>query len=275
MTSIRINVTSASNEIKLPPGKYARILHDDEAGDQKVRIGMPEVNPLYIVEYTNLTQARQLFWFRQLIHGFTNYEHWDENRLTSFDLISLKREWKSLTHARKAFTNNFGTDNCKDYINGNTSSSCIPKQGAIFTAGNLVKVLGVATHKGVPIETLDGSKTPPPIEKINRLLTPWLVFCATNVAALKKDPVTGDRWSPDEWQPIILSNGRHRVDPFPNITDIPTHKGRDTLVPIFSNGNKTGETYSENGVNYAVNWIPEHRLIEVITVPYPYVDKES
>lgn len=254
--------------VVLPEGMtFKRILHDDEANDGKVRIGMPEVLPLWIVEYTDLTPARQWFWFRQIIHGFTGYEHWDEKKLSAFDLESLKREWRSITHERKAFTNNLGTDNCKDYISGkNLNLSCIPKQGAIYTAGNIVRVLGPATNRGVPIETLDGRKPPPPIEKVNRLLTPWLVFCATNVAANKPRP------HPDTWTPIFTPSGRYRIDPFPNMTDIPTHKGRDVLVPIFSNGNKTEETYTRDGVSYAVNWIPERRLSDrVYTLPNPYV----
>lgn len=264
---IKISIsTKPAGEVLLPEGTFKRILHDDEAKDEKVRIGMPEVIPLWIVEYTDLTAVRQFFWFRQIIHGFTGYEHWNENLLSGFDLASLKREWKSITHERKAFTNNLGTDNCKDYINNlNMTLDCIPKQGAIYTAGNIVKVLGPATSRGVPIETLDGTKLPPPLEKINRVKTPWLVFCATNVAA---DKTAGA----GRWKPVFTESGRHRVDPFPNMSDIPTHKGIDVLVPIFSNGRKTGETYSRDGVSYAVNWIPEHRLSErIYKVPNPYV----
>lgn len=266
MTRIRIDIKTVSSELALPPGNYARILHDDEVDDGKVRIGMPEVIPLYIVEYTDLTEARQWFWFRQLIHGLTGYEHWDERRLSPGMLSDLKREWASLTHERKAFTNNLGTDNCTDYIN-KEKRDCIPKQGAIYTAGNIVKILGPATSRGVPIETLDGTKPPPPIEKVNRLKTPWLIFCATNVAA---DKTLGY----GNWKPIINSEGRHVVNPFPNITDIPGHRSRDTLVPIFSNGRKTGDTYSVDGVNYAVNWIPERRLRTIKTLASPYIDNK-
>jgi hypothetical protein len=266
MTNIRIALTTKPQGTQLPSQwEFRRILHDDEAGDEKVRIGMPEVIPLYIVEYTDMTAARQWFWFRLLVHGFTGYRTWDEKTLSSTDLSALKREWRSLTHERKAFTNNLGTDNCNDYINGRTGMGCIPKQGAIYTAGNIVRVLGPATNRGVPIETLDGTKPSPPIEKVNRLLTPWLVFCATNVAANKSEGY-------GNWEPILTPSGRHRVDPFPNITDISTARGEDTLVPIFSNGRKTEETYSRDGVSYAVNWIPKHRLSErVTTLPYPYV----
>lgn len=269
MTNIRVSITTAKPQegLTLPSEwEFRRILHDDEANDGKVRIGMPEVIPMFFVEYTDLTSARQWFWFRQIIHGFTGYSHWDERRLSSFDLTSLKREWRSITHERKAFTNNLGTDNCKDYVsNENLNLSCIPKQGAIYTAGNIVRVLGPATSRGVPIETLDGRKPPPPIEKVNRILTPWLVFCATNVAADKS-------LGYGNWKPIFTPSGRHRVDPFPNMSDIPTRRGIDVLVPIFSNGNKTGEIYSRDGVNYARNWIPARRLSErVYTVPNPYV----
>ena len=251
--------------ITLPSGNYARILHDDEANDGKVRIGMPEVIPLYIVEYTDLTEARQWFWFRQLVHSYTGWQSWNENNLSLTELEALKREWRSLTHQGKAFTNNLGTDNSKDYVSRkNLSLSQLPKQGAIYCAGNIVRVLGEATSRGIPIETLDGTKPPPPINLVNRLLTPWVVFCATNVAAEKSGGY-------GNWKPIFTPSGRYRVDPFPNLTDIPTSKGVDVPVPIFSNGNKTGERYQRDGVNYCVNWIPARRLERVGELPSPYV----
>lgn len=252
----------SNSNIILPDGKFAFINHDDLANDDKLRIGMPEVMPLYWVEYYELTSAWQWFWFRQLVHSFTNYKHWDENKLTAGELSFLKLEWKSLTHGAKAFTNNAGTDVFRDYIRNVNLGEDNPKQGAITTCGNVVKIIGNPTNKGTPIETLDGSKSPPPIEKVNRLTAPWLIFCATNVAANKEDGY-------GNWKPIIVINNgipRHKVDPFPNLAP------KDTLVPLVSNGNKVDLKYTINGVNLCRNYIRTSRLISVSgEVPTPYV----
>ena len=99
-----------------------------------------------------------------------------------------------------------------------------------------------------PIETLDGSKPPPSIEKVNRLTTPALIFCATNVS------------------PVVLPDGRYRVDPFPQLAP------RDTLVCLRTHGKET-KTYMRDGVNYAVNYIISSRLkmVSGIGLPSPYV----
>lgn len=268
--NIRISIQGIGTGIVLPSGgSYKFIQHDDLAKDEKgQRIRAPEVYPLYLVEYTKLTEAWQWFWFRVgLVHPYTGYQHWDETRLTIPELDRLKQEWKSLTHAAKAFTNNFGTDNCHDYINGNDLPG-LPEQGAITCCGNIVRVIGEPTHKGTPIETLDGTKPPPPIEKVNRITRPDLIFCATNVPGVK---ISGIEY------PLIVDSGvnkgRVKVDPFPNLADIHTSLSDDSCVPLRTNGNKSDRTYTRDGVYYAVNYIKTSRLvpIEGNHVPIPYV----
>jgi hypothetical protein len=256
----RVYVPKPSGGIALPPGQYARILHDDEANDGKFRIRAPEVWPLYWVEYTELTQAWQWFFFRVgLVHPYTGYKHWDETKLTASELEMLKREWRSLTHGAKAFTNNAGTELYRDYISGKNMGAGLPAQGAITCCGNIVKIVGNATFKGTPIETLDGTKPPPPIEKVNRIATPWLVFCAVNIPGY----VEGGK----EFPQYVTVDGKKRVkaDPFPNL------EPKDTCVPLRSNGNKTGNRYTRDGINLCVNYIRSSRLARVTSVPRPYV----
>lgn len=249
---------------QLPNGIHKFINHDDIANDFKgQRIRAPEVWPLYWVEYTDLTHDWQWYWFRVgLVHPYTGYEHWDEMRLELWQRVMLFSEWSSLTHGAKAFTNNTGTDIYKDYINVKNMSKSLPKQGAITCCGNIVRVIGNPTFRGTPIETLDGTKPPPPIEKVNRLTRPDLIFCAVNIPGIKIGGVE---------YPIMVGD-RVVADPFPNVTDLPLHKSIDTLVPLRTNGNKSDLRYTRDGVNYARNYITTSRLVPTSgVVPHPYV----
>jgi len=257
--------------IPLPAGGiYKFIQHDDLAKDIKgQRIRAPEVWPLYWVEYTDLTEAWQWYWFRVgLVHPYTGYKHWDETLLESWERDRLCSEWGSLTHGAKAFTNNYGTELYKDYINQENLNKALPRQGAITCCGNIHRIIGGSTLKGTPIETLDGRYPPPPIEKVNRLTRPDLIFCAVNIPGLK---VSGVEY------PLIVSNGinqgRVKADPFPNIWGIPTSKSVDTLIPLRTNGNKSDYTYERDGVHYARNYITTSRLVSFSesVVPTPYV----
>ena len=259
--------------IYLPPGTFRQIEHDQEAKDGLQRIGMPEVYPLHLSQYCELTEAWQWFWFRQLIHSYTGYQHWDETRLSATELSALKAKWRSLTKKSEAFTNFKGTDIFKDYITPNNLAG-LPGQEPLDCCGNIVKVLSVgvrlAGEMKTPIETLDGSKPPPPISKINRLTAPHLIFCATNVAADKSDP--------KNWKTFTLPDGRDRVDPFPHLGS------RDTLVCLRTNDKEANDlkakgtvlvagTYTRDGVNYAVNYILSSRLkvFSGTRVPRAYV----
>lgn len=267
--SLRLAISKATKPagIPLPAGNFARVLHDDEATDGRQRIGMPETQPLYYVDFSPMTEQWQWFWFRQMIYLFTNFVHWDEKRLPKAELDRLKAEWRSLTHGKKAFNNNHGTNEAQadgsdggiDYISGRHNAGRQAKQASLITCGNVVRVLGSRTAKGVPIETLDGLKPPPPIEKVNRLTTPWLIFAATNVPADKSDP--------KNWKPIYTASGRIRVDPFPNLAP------KDTPVPLLSNSNKTGGRYTRDGISLVVNWIKSDRLTPITDgfLPSPYV----
>lgn len=247
--------------IPLPPGNFMQIKHDREAMDDRQRVGYPEVYPLHLAQYCDLTEPWQWFWFRAgLVHPFTGYKHWDEKRLTRIELNMLKGKWESLTKTKEAFTNKKGTDLYADYINGNGLYG-LPGQEPLACCGNIVKVLGgpytLAGKKLMKIETLAGNRPPPPIEKVNRLLTPHVVFCFTNVAAWKDE--NGKR------QPFILSDGSYRVDPAPQLAPL------DTLVLLRTNGQEA-RTYERNGVWYAENYILESRLKPVTgtIVPSPY-----
>lgn len=242
----------------LPPGQYARVLHDQEAADGLQRIGMPEVFPLHLARYCDLSEVWQRYWFALLIHSYTHWTHSDVSRLTRTELDMLKSRWRSLTKSSEAFTNFKGTNEYRDYITPNNLPG-LPGQEPLVCCGNIVKVLGapvrLAGEWKTPIETLRGDVPPPPTEKVNRVTTPWLIFLATNVAADKSLGV-------GKWKPIVLSDGRYRVDPFPQLPDVP--------VPLRTNG-REAETYTRDGVQYAKNFIKTSRLVPVTEVPRVYV----
>lgn len=275
MTTIQIKVTRKSPQLLLPTGaEYVFLQHDDLADDWKgQRIRAPEVWPLYWVEYTELDEEWQWYWFRVgIVHPYTGYKHWDETLLEDWELDRLKLAWKALTHAAKAFTNNFGTDNCKDYIRRvNLSVSCSPQQGAITCCGNVFRRIGDDTARGTPIETFDGRFPPPPIEKVNRLTRPDLLGCSVNIPGYVQNG--------KEFPLIIpsgINRGRVKADPFPNLADIPSSKSDDMLVPLRTNGGKSDYTYERDGVHYARNYISrasDKRLIpwNERVVPTPYV----
>lgn len=229
---------------------YHRVLHDQEAKDGKWRVGYPEVWPLHLSRYCDLTEAWQRYWFALLIHSYTRFTHWDETRLTKAEMTMLKGKWASLTKSTEAFTNFQGTNKYEDYIRNVNMGTGLPGQEPIICCGNVARALGEPVRlSGVlktPIETLDGSKPPPPIERVNRLTTPWLIFCATNAS------------------PGYLPDGRQRVDPFPQLAP------RDTLVPLRTHG-ADADRYARDGVNCAVNYITTSRLRAVVGVPSPYV----
>jgi hypothetical protein len=271
MSSISISLITKQSGAKLPTGTFMQVIHDQYATDGLLRIGMPSVLSMYLNKYTELNSAWQWFWFRQMIHSFTNYAHWDENKLTPTELNLLKAEWRSLTKHSEAFTNFKGTDIFHDYITPNQISGT-PGQEPLVCTGNIYKILGIRARLAgdwwIPVETLDGTKAPPPIEKINRLTRPDLIFCATNSPADKSDP--------KNWKPIILPDGRFRVDPFPQLAP------KDTPVPLRTNGNEANSmkdiaevfgTYNKDGVDYAVNYIRENRLkfFDGTKVPTPYI----
>lgn len=239
--------------IPLPAGTMHQVLHDHEANDGKQRYGMPEVWPLYLARYCDLTEEWQRFWFKQLIHSYTGFTHWDEKKLTKAELDWLKGKWAGITKSSEAFTNFKGTDQCHDFIRGMNTSAELPGQEPLTCCGNIVKVMGGPVRMGgktlIKIETLDGNKPPPAIEKINRLTAPHVIFCATNVSR------------------IIFPDGKRRIDPFPQLAP------HDVLVPLRTNG-KEAETYVRDGVNYATNYILASRLKALpkgsTMVPRPY-----
>lgn len=256
--------------IPLPAGGvYKFIQHDDTAKDDKgQRIMAPEVYPLQIINYSALTDDWQWYNFRAgLVHPFTGFKTWDENQLTKNELDTLKGKWYSLMKGTEAFTNNVGVDEYHDYINENGKSG-LPGQGPITCCGNIVRVIGsprrIGEHYFTPIETLNGSMPPPPISVVNRLTRPDLIFCATNVPGVR---VSGVKY------PLIVASGinkgRIKVDPFPQLQDW----GRDTLLPLRSNGNKVNRVYMRSGIYYAENYILTSRLVSFAesVVPIHYV----
>lgn len=246
--------------IPLPPGNIQQIKQDYEAKDGLQRVGYPGVYPLYLSQYCDLTEDWQWFWFRQLIHSFTGFAHWDEDRLSRAVLDMLKGKWKSLTKATEAFTNFRGTNNNRDHINNNGLDG-VAGQEPLDCCGNIIKVLSGPYRLGgktlMKVETLDGNRPPPPIEKINRLTAPHVIKCATNVAAWKD--ARNNRF------PFVLPDGSYRVDPFPQLAP------RDTLFSLRTNG-KEAVTYQRDGVWYAENYITASRLKPVTgaVVPSPY-----
>lgn len=251
--------------IPLPTGNFSFVSHDQPANDGLQRIGYPEVWPLVKSQYCDLDEAWQWFWFRQLIHSRTGYLHWNEYNLTAVQMDALKTAWRGITKASEAFTNFKGTNDHEDFISGRNEGMGLPGQEPIICCGNIVKVLGGPYRMGgqsvMKIETLDGNRPPPSITKVNRLKTPHLVFCATNVAADK-----GGFRDSSKWKPIILPDGSYQVDPFHHLG------GKDVPVVLRTNGKET-ETYERDGVWYAVNYITASRLkpVKGLVVPSPYV----
>ena len=239
--------------IPLPAGTIHVVLHDHEANDGKQRYGVPEVYPLHLSRYCELTEAWQWFWFRQLVHSFTGFMHWDETKLTKAELDWLKGKWAGITKSTEAFTNFKGTDQCADFVRGVNLSADLPGQEPLTCCGNITNVLSgphrLAGKILMKIETLDGSQPPPPIETINRLTAPHIILCATNVSK------------------TIFPDGTRKIDLFPHLVP------RDVLFPLRTNG-KEAETYTRDGVSYAANYIVAGRLKAIPegtkSVPRPY-----
>jgi hypothetical protein len=247
--------------IPLPDGNFKQIEHDYQAKDGLQRIGMPEVLSLSLNQYCDLNYAWQWFWFRQMVHAFTGYRHWNEKELTSTQLSILKGKWRSLTKKSEAFTNFRGTDNCKDYVTPNSLTEMAGTE-PLACGGNIVKVIGnsvrIAGKTVVPIETLDGNMPPPDIAKVNRLTRPDLIPCATNAAANKSNP--------KEWKPIVLSDGTYRVDNFPQISPTPfilRTNGKDAQRLLRDTPTRPAGTYTRDGIYYAINYIQESRLMDI------------
>ena len=258
--SIQEIVSPPAGGIPLPAGEFAQVLHDDEAMDDKQRLGMPEVYPLALSQPCIMTEAWQRYQYRLLMQGYRGT--WDETKLTAAEVVTVKTAFKKVYKQSIAFCNFAGFDNAANYIAGTNLNLAPPKQEPLTCCGNVVKVLGPSERRAgvwvTPIETLRGDVPPPDIARINRLTHPWLVFAATNVAAFKPSP------NPDTWQHIIVE-GRWKVDPFPQLG------GRDVLVPLRTNG-READTYQRDGVWYAANYIRSSRLVPVTgSVPSPYV----
>jgi hypothetical protein len=262
--------------IPLPSGDLMQVMHDYRADDGLIRIGMPSVLSMYLNQYTQLTEAWQWFWFRHLLHAYTDYAHWDSARLSPAELDMLKARWRSLTKHSEAFTNFKGTDLFHDYISPNKLPG-LPGQEPLTCTGNIHKVLGdkirFAGEMYTPIETLDGTQPPPSITLINRLTRPDLIPCATNVAA--------DKSNRTAWTVVSLADGTWRVDPFPQLSPKPTPfvlrtngkeaddlkaRLRDKDIPA------PAGTYIRDGIHYAVNYIRSNRLQSFAgtVVPNPY-----
>lgn len=276
---------SVTAGIPVPPGTFSYILHDYEANDGLVRIGMPEVLSMYLNKYTELTSDWQWFWFKQMVHAYTGYAHWDLAELSKTELVSLKAKWRSLTKKSEAFTNFKGTDIFRDYVSPNNLSG-LPGQEPLVCCGNIVKILGPSVRLTgapfIPVETLDGTKPPPDISKVNRLTRPDLIPLATNVAAIKPlDSEGRPVRDSSKWRLDFLSDGTWRVNPFPQLAP------RYTPFPLRTNGREAeaqeslfrsngisapAGTYSKDGINYAVNYIRANRLepLTAQTVPNPF-----
>lgn len=279
ITEIKM-VKNVEPGLPLPDGVFRKVAHDFEANDGLIRVGMPSVLSMYLNKYSELTEAWQWFWFRQMVHAYTRYVHWDEKKLSSTELGILKAKWRSLTKTSEAFTNFKGTDRYKDYVTPNKLTTGNPGQEPLACTGNVVKILTdqeirFAGQNWIAVETLDGSLPPPPIDLVNHLTRPDLVPCATNVPANKPSN------NSDTWTLMYLADGTWKIDPFPQLAP------GNTPFPLRTNGKEANNlkvllrdkgnnypagTYEKGGIKLAVNYIRSVRLklLQGGVVPSPY-----
>ena len=237
------------------------------------RAGAPEMVPLLLGVYCDLTEGWQWYWCRQLI--FEAFGHYDETRLNRDEMNFIKAWFSYLTTSSRAFTNSKGTDSMKingvlwegrNYITKERLKKKIPGQEPLVCGGDIGRLVDhrIYTKRNVDyykFEMLDGSLPPPDIEIVNQASHPWLWGKATIS-------------TPYGYDHLPSKNGPWRVDPFP-IPKPYNGAGFDALFPFRTHGKKEKSGYTRNGVHYAYNYVEVKRVKKLPAgtqvIPSPYI----
>lgn len=178
------------------------------------------------------------YWFRNLI--WCGFGHFDEERLSTAELLMMQQMWLSLTKGTRVITNDHGWDQgyWDPITNVNYGGEAF-KIDQLFMGGNYCRKLGEPVRRVgewfYPIETLDMSENPPDITQVNAQTRPDLFPRATIIMHIQ------------------LENGTFQVDPFPQMA--------------WRNGHSVVMSVSMGGVGY----IPANRVRLLSgAIPNPY-----
>ena len=222
-------------QVGIPEGQWAICLHDYQLRgiwehDYKYRnypekIAVPETVPTLSKDsFVPLTPEWQWFWYRNLI--YCAFGHFDETALTEEQTQDMHKAWLWLTKGTEMVTNRHGPETHWEIITGksrNKDKKYIAHDG-LLAGGNIIRITGEKTRKGgqilYPFESLDGSKPPPDINKVNAETRPDLLHRAT-ISHFEE-----------------MDDGTYKVNPFPQLSKYNAHtvimniSKRQNYVPV-------------------------------------------
>lgn len=231
-------------------GQWAFCLHDYQLEgvwdhDHKYRAyprkkAKPETVATYLKEkFVALSPEWQWFWYRNLI--YCAFGHFDETKLSKEQTEDMQKAWLWLIKGTEMVTNRHGPETHWEVITGkstNRGKDYIAHDG-LLAGGNIIRITGSKIRLGgqtmYPFESMDGSKPPPDINKVNVKTRPDLLHRAT-ISHFEQ-----------------FDDGTSRVDPFPQLAKYNAHT-------IFLN------------ISSAQNYVPVNRvvLLDGYETPNPY-----
>jgi hypothetical protein len=137
--------------------------------------------------YVTLTREWQFFWFDLCCKIYFGRYH---QELTPDEYEFLADKWTALGATKRAFTNQHGLDNFKNYVlntrlNKDDSKIYTLVCGGASLAGEPVKFQkGKKCHWMLKVTHFDGTRLPPPVETIDPNTDPR-VFFATSITNVK------------------------------------------------------------------------------------------
>lgn len=218
----------------LPPGVWARVLHDfetntyyrkdwgynvprslfDDNDKLKNDAGYPEMVPFRPRLGVKLTEPLQWFWYDQL-------------RLSAGNTMTeaeLKAAWRGVTKGWTAFTNGRGTDTCWDYITPANEHEELPILWENTCGGSLVELDSIQVHS-FGGESWFKLKVMDPVRLSE--------YQGYNFRTHPHLFTIGTVSTPYGYDGKVTNKGPWRVDPFHYL------KGRDVPVPKFAAGGYT------------------------------------
>jgi len=184
--------------------------HDYKYRNYPKKRAVPEtVTTLEKDSFVPLTPEWQWFWYRNLI--YCAFGHFDETLLNEEQTQDMHKAWLWLTKGTEMVTNRHGPETHWEIITGKTENKgekYIAHDG-LLAGGNIIRITGEKTRKGgqilYPFESLDGSKPPPDINKVNAETRPDLLHRATISHYVE------------------LEDGTYKVNPFPQLSKYNAH----------------------------------------------------
>lgn len=204
----------------LPNGRWAFCLHDYQLEgvwdhDHRHRthpkkIARPEtVTTFRKDEFVSLTPEWQWYWYLNLI--YCAFGHFDESKLNKEQKRDVHKAWLWLIKGTEMVTNRHGPETHWEVITGeskNKGQDYIAHDG-LLSGGNIIRITGEKIRKGgqdlYPFESLNGSQSPPEINKVNVETRPDLLHRAT-ISHFEQ-----------------FDDGTSRVDPFPHLEKYNAH----------------------------------------------------